>query len=84
LTRRGGETTKRLHAGGIATISKSIVKSRIALANPAPLMRGVQAELAAVRAAGDADFATSDIPPLTDNFWQNAMANPFTGRGRHR
>lgn len=36
-----------------------------------------QAELAALAALPDEEIDTSDIPPLTDTFWRNAVRNPF-------
>jgi uncharacterized protein (DUF4415 family) len=58
-------------------MSKRIVKSRIDLANPPPLTPALQAELTALRASGNEGVDTSDIPPLTDKFWRDAVRNPF-------
>ncbi|NOS88812.1 MAG: cytoplasmic protein [Methylococcaceae bacterium] len=36
-----------------------------------------QAEIAALKAMPDEAIDYSDIPPLTEEFWQNAVRNPF-------
>ncbi|MCX7098765.1 MAG: BrnA antitoxin family protein [Methylococcales bacterium] len=36
-----------------------------------------QAEIAALQAMPDEAIDYSDIPPLTEEFWQNAVRNPF-------
>jgi uncharacterized protein (DUF4415 family) len=36
-----------------------------------------QAEIAALNALPDESIDYSDIPPLTEEFWQNAVRNPF-------
>lgn len=38
---------------------------------------GRKAELAALQAMPDSEIDTSDLPPLTDEFWKNAVRNPF-------
>ena len=50
-----------------------VIKSRIDLANLPPLTKAQKAELAALAAMPDHDIDTSDIPPLTDAFWKNAI-----------
>jgi uncharacterized protein (DUF4415 family) len=43
-----------------------------------PSLSAVQkAELAALRKQPDSEIDYSDIPPLTDEFWKNAIRNPF-------
>ena len=42
-----------------------------------PLTDADKAELKALAARPDSEIDYSDIPPLTDAFWQNAMPNPF-------
>ena len=54
-----------------------IVKTVIDLASLPPLSPAQQAELAALRAMGDAAVDTSDIAVLPETFWQNAVQNPF-------
>ena len=44
---------------------------------PSPLTAAQQAELAALAALPDDQIDTSDIPPLSETFWQNAVGNPF-------
>jgi len=58
-------------------MSRKTVKSTVDPANPAPLTTALKAELAALQAMPDEDIDTSDIPPLTDAFWKNAVRNPF-------
>jgi len=58
-------------------MSKLTVKHVVDHGSPAPLTAEQQAELAALQAMPDEEIDTSDIPPLTDSFWQNAVRNPF-------
>jgi len=44
---------------------------------PIPLTEAQKAELAALAALPDEQIDTSDIPPLSESFWQNAVGNPF-------
>lgn len=44
---------------------------------PTPLTPEQRAELEALRALPDGAIDTSDIPPLTDEFWRKAVRNPF-------
>lgn len=44
---------------------------------PAPLTAAQQAELQALAALPDDQIDTSDIPPLSEPFWQNVVPNPF-------
>jgi uncharacterized protein (DUF4415 family) len=43
----------------------------------APLTEQQQADIAVLKTLSDADIDYSDIPPLTEEFWQNAVRNPF-------
>ena len=45
--------------------------------NPPPLTAAQRAELEALESLPDDSIDTSDIPPLTDRFWKNAVRNPF-------
>jgi uncharacterized protein (DUF4415 family) len=46
--------------------------------NPdAALTEQKQAEIAALNAMPDAAIDFNDIPPLSEEFWQNAVRNPF-------
>jgi uncharacterized protein (DUF4415 family) len=47
------------------------------LTSPPSLTPEQKAELEALKAMPDEDIDTSDIPPLTDAFFQNAVRNPF-------
>lgn len=53
------------------------IKHQIDPANLPPLTEKQQAELAALAAMPDDQIDYSDIPPLTDEFWKNAVRNPF-------
>jgi uncharacterized protein (DUF4415 family) len=58
-------------------MSKKLVKRKIDLANPPPLTKKQKAELAALAAQPDNAIDTSDIPPLTEEFWKNAVRGKF-------
>lgn len=53
------------------------VRYSIDLHNPPPLTADQIAELEALSKMSDADIDYSDIPPLDEKFWQNAIRNPF-------
>lgn len=42
-----------------------------------PLTEERKAELRALAQRPDSEIDYSDIPPLTEKFWQNAVRNPF-------
>lgn len=42
-----------------------------------PLTEAQKAELQALSQMPDIDIDYSDIPPLDETFWQNAVVNPF-------
>ncbi len=54
-----------------------IVKFELDLTNPPPLTGQQKAELEALKAIPDEAIDYSDIPPLGDEFWKNAVRNPF-------
>jgi uncharacterized protein (DUF4415 family) len=58
-------------------MSKTTVKAMVDLQKLPPLDPAQKAELEALRALGDDAIDTSDIPPLPETFWQNAVRNPF-------
>lgn len=58
-------------------MSMKIVKHRIEPANLTKLTARKKAELAALLARPDSEIDTSDMPPLNDEFWKNAVRNPF-------
>ena len=41
------------------------------------LTKKQKGEINALATMSDADINTSDIPPLEDDFWKNAVRNPF-------
>lgn len=53
------------------------VKYEVDLANLPPPTDAQEAELKALAAMPDSQIDYSDIPPLTDDFWKNAIRNPF-------
>jgi uncharacterized protein (DUF4415 family) len=52
-------------------------KFELDLTNPPPLTDTQKAELEALEALPDEETDYSDIPPLGDEFWKNAVLNPF-------
>ncbi len=54
-----------------------IVRYEIDLSSPPSLTAEQQAELKALAAMPDEMIDYSDIPPLDDAFWKNAVQNPF-------
>src|SRR5512144_2703936 len=58
-------------------MSRKPVKSELDLDHLPPLTQQQKAELEALKATPDSDIDYSDIPPLTEDFWKNAVRNPF-------
>jgi len=58
-------------------MSKNLVKHDIDLADLPALTEAQKAEISALIARPDSMIDYSDIPPLTEEFWKNAMRNPF-------
>ena len=58
-------------------MSKKTVRYKIDPANPPTLTAKQLAQVAALRARPDSKIDTSDIPPLTKEFWKSAVRNPF-------
>ena len=58
-------------------MSKKLVKRTIDLANPRRPTKKQQAELAALAARPNSGIDYSDIPPLTDEFWKNAVRDKY-------
>jgi len=54
-----------------------IVRYEVDLNNLPPLTDGQRAELKALAQMPDSEIDYSDIPPLGDAFWKNAVRNPF-------
>jgi len=53
------------------------VRYEMDLNNPPPLTDAQHAEINALAARPDSEIDYSDIPPLDEAFWQNAVRNPF-------
>lgn len=58
-------------------MSKQTIHYELELNNPPPLTPQQQAELEALKAMPDEAIDYSDIAPLPDEFWKNAVANPL-------
>lgn len=56
---------------------EKIVRYEIDLNNPPPLTEEQKARLDALAKMPDSEIDFSDIPPLTEDFWKNAVRNPF-------
>jgi len=56
---------------------KSTVTYELDPERPARLTAAQKAELEALAALPDDQIDTSDIPPLSETFWRNAVPNPF-------
>ena len=55
----------------------TIVRYAVDLNNLPPLTEERKAELRALADMPDSEIDYSDIPPLDEKFWQNAVRNPF-------
>jgi uncharacterized protein (DUF4415 family) len=58
-------------------MSKKLVRREVDLAHLPPLTEKQKAELAALAARPDGDIDTSEIPPLTAKFWNDAARGRF-------
>ncbi|EQD33161.1 hypothetical protein B2A_13304, partial [mine drainage metagenome] len=58
-------------------MSKKFVKHDVDLVHLPPLTEKQKAELAALAARPDGEIDYSDIPPLTEDFWKNAVRGRF-------
>ena len=58
-------------------MKKQIVNYEIDLSNPPALTPAQKLELKALRERTESQIDYSDIPPLDDAFWKNAVRNPF-------
>jgi uncharacterized protein (DUF4415 family) len=58
-------------------MSKKSVKYALEPDRLAPLTRQQKAEIDALKAASESAIDDSDLPPLTDEFWKNAVRNPY-------
>ncbi len=53
------------------------IRYSLDLNNLPPLTKEQQKELAALAQMPDSEIDYSDIPPLDEHFWKNAVQNPF-------
>jgi uncharacterized protein (DUF4415 family) len=58
-------------------MSRRIIRKDVTIPDWTPLSAALVAELADLRAMPDETIDTSDIPQLTDDFWKQAVRNPF-------
>jgi uncharacterized protein (DUF4415 family) len=56
---------------------KNTVRYKLDPASLKPLSKAEKAKLAALAARPDEEIDTSEIPPLSEKFWRNAVRNPF-------
>jgi uncharacterized protein (DUF4415 family) len=54
-----------------------MVSYTLDIENPPALTTAQKEELKALAEMSDDEIDTSDIPPLDDKFWKNAVRNPF-------
>ncbi len=57
--------------------TNNIVTRNLDINNPPELSKEQTQRLQALANRSDSEIDYSDIPPLTDEFWQNAIQNPF-------
>jgi uncharacterized protein (DUF4415 family) len=58
-------------------MSKKLVKRTVDLATLPSLTKRQKADLASLSARPDSEIDFSDIPPLTENFWRNAVRGKY-------
>ena len=58
-------------------MSKKTIKRTVDLANPPTLTDAQKKELTHLQAMPDSEIDYHDIPPLSDEFWENAIRNPL-------
>lgn len=58
-------------------MSKTVVRSVVDLERLPPLTMAQEVELSELRTQGDEGIDTSDIAPLPETFWTNAVRNPL-------
>ena len=56
---------------------KKTILYEIDLNNPPPLTEAQKAELKSLAEMPDSEIDFSDIPPLDETFWKNAVQNPY-------
>ncbi|WP_192180095.1 hypothetical protein [Mesorhizobium amorphae] len=50
-----------------------VIRYKMDPANPPPLTEAQKAEIAVLKARSESDVDTSDIPELTEEFWQRVI-----------
>jgi uncharacterized protein (DUF4415 family) len=58
-------------------MKNQMVRFEMDLSNPPPLTAAQRAEIKALRNKPDGEIDYSDIPPLDEKFWKNAIRNPY-------
>ncbi len=58
-------------------MSKKFVKRAVDLSNLPSLTKRQKADLVALAARPDSEIDFSDIPPLTEDFWKNAVRGKY-------
>ena len=58
-------------------MKNQMVRFEMDLSNPPPLSAAQRAQLDALDAMPDSEIDYSDISPLDEKFWKNAIRNPF-------
>lgn len=74
------ETTLHVFANPKAkerVMARKLIQYTFQLDRLAPLTRQQKAEIDALKAASESAIDEGDLPPLTDEFWKNAVRNPF-------
>ena len=59
-----------------------IIRYEVDLNNPPPLTAEQKARIKALCEMPDSEIDFSDIPPLDEKFWKNAVRNPFLNGNR--
>ncbi len=60
-----------------ADVTKKLVNLEFDQSHPPKPSAALSSEAQALKNLPDDTIDTSDIPPLTDEFWQTAIRNPF-------
>lgn len=58
-------------------MKKRTLNYEMDIAHPPALTKAQKAEIKALKAKPESTIDYSDIPPLNDTFWKNAVRNPF-------
>jgi uncharacterized protein (DUF4415 family) len=58
-------------------MKKKVVQYEIDVADPPALTEMQKMEIASLKAKPESEIDYSEIPPLDDSFWKNAVRNPF-------